>query len=471
MINQFSHEQFISPFSWRYGSVEIRQIWSEHHKRYLWRKIWVELARAQAKAGIIQSQQAEDLAANVDRIDIARAHEIEDRIHHDLMSEVQAFAEQCSIGGGIIHLGATSADIEDNADALRIRESLDIILTKLTELLLAFAEQIEHYAGHTAMAFTHLQPAEPTTTGYRLALYAQDALADLQGLRAVRAGIYGKGLKGAVGTAASYIDLLTGTTSSHAQMEQQVMAALNLPSVLIASQTYPRKQDWQVISALAGLAGSIYKFAFDLRILQSPVIGEWHEPFGRQQVGSSAMPFKRNPVNAEKLDSLGRLVQSLTQVAWDNSSHSLLERTLDDSANRREILPVAFLAVDEMLGVSLRLVKGLRVDEAAVQRNLARYGVFSAVERVLMAVSKAGANRQEMHEYLRECSLRAWQAVEQGLPNPLAEELASSDVLAQYIPRKAVLPLLEIQNYVGDAPSRARELAAQIRHVTTISQG
>ena len=205
------------------------------------------------------------------------------------------------------------------------------------------------------------------------------------------------------------------------------MSALDLPTYPITGQTYPRKQDWQVLSALSGLASSLYKFAFDLRLLQSPVIGEWGEPFGKHQVGSSAMPFKRNPINAEKIDSLGRLVVAMERVAWDNASHSLLERTLDDSANRRESLPVAFLAADEMLRVTTGIVSDLRIDRLAAAHNFARFGVFSAVERVLMASVKAGADRQVMHEHLRAHSLAAWAALADDQPNPLVEALANSD--------------------------------------------
>ncbi|MEO8392677.1 MAG: lyase family protein, partial [Chloroflexota bacterium] len=230
----------------------------------------------------------------------------------------------------------------------------------------------------------------------------------------------------------------------------------------IAGQTYPRKQDWQVLIALSGIAGSLYKFAFDLRILQSPVIGEWHEPFGKQQVGSSAMPFKRNPINAEKIDSLGRLVVSMERVAWDNASHSLLERTLDDSANRREILPVAFLATDEMIRVTARIISDLRIDENAAARNFARFGAFSAIERVLMAVVKAGADRQEMHEHLRTHSLAAWAAISEGQPNPLIEALANSPTLAVYLTPEQIRALLDASAYVGDAPERARQFAYHV---------
>lgn len=458
----FTHEVFLSPFTWRYGTQDMRAIWSEAHKRRVWRRIWVELARAQNAAGLVTAEQVTDLEAHVEQIDIERAEAIEADIQHDLMAEVRTYAEQATIGGGIIHLGATSADVEDNADVIRIRESLDLTLVSLGNLLRAFAELIEKVADTPIMAFTHIQPAEPTTMGYRLSLYAQDLLDDYRTLQTTRQNLRGKGLKGAVGTSASYGELLKGTGMTPTELEARVMAALELPPYPIASQTYPRKQDWQVTSALAGISGSLYKFAFDLRVLQSPVIDEWHEPFGRLQVGSSAMPFKRNPINAEKIDSLGRLVVAMERVAWDNASHSLLERTLDDSANRRETLPVAFLAVDEMIRVTTRIIKGLRIDEKAAKRNLDRFGSFAAVERVLMAAGKAGANRQELHEHLREHSLAAWAQIANGEPNPLIDSLANSSTLAHYLTPDEIRTLLDASVYVGDAPTRARQFATQI---------
>ncbi len=458
----FTHEQFLSPFTWRYGSPAMRAIWSEANKRRVWRRIWLELARAQQAAGLVTAEQVADLAAHVEQIDIERAEAIEAQIQHDLMAEVRTYAEQCSVGGGVIHLGATSADVEDNADVIRLRESLDLVLTSMCDLLRRFGQAIEQWADTPTMAFTHIQPAEPTTMGYRLALYAQDLLDDYRTLQTARANLRGKGLKGAVGTGASYGELLQGTGLTPADLEARVMAALDLPTYPIAGQTYPRKQDWQVLSALSGAAGSLYKFAFDLRLLQSPVIDEWHEPFGKQQVGSSAMPFKRNPINAEKIDSLGRLVVAMERVAWDNASHSLLERTLDDSANRRETLPVAFLAADEMIRVTARIIGDLRVDVKAAQRNFARFGAFSAVERVLMAVTKAGADRQEMHEHLRTHSLTAWAAIANGQPNPLVEALATSPTLTLYLSPDQIRALLDANAYVGDAPQRACQFAAQL---------
>jgi adenylosuccinate lyase len=459
----FTHDDYLTPFTWRYGSPEMRRVWSEAHKRRLWRRIWVALAEAQQAAGLVTAEQVADLRAHQDDVDLARSAEIEREIRHDLMAEVRAYAGQCPIGGGVIHLGATSADIEDNADALRMREALDFVLERLREALLALAAQIETWADAPTMAFTHLQPAEPTTTGYRLAQYAQDLWADWRELSQVRSELRGKGFKGAVGTSASYVQLLDGTGMSPEALERRVMEALGLEAVPVATQTYPRKQDYRVLSALAGLGASLYKFAFDVRLLQSPPIGEWAEPFAAGQVGSSAMPFKRNPIHAENMDSLARLLAALPRVAWDNAAHSALERTLDDSANRRTILPEAFLIADELLLRALRLIRGLQIDRAAAARLLAAYGAFAATERLLMELVKRGGDRQALHEVIREHAMAAWTEVRAGRPSPLVESLCADPRITLHASRDQIVFWLDAGGYVGDAPERARRLASVLR--------
>ncbi len=459
----FTHDTYLSPFTWRYGSDDMRRIWSDTYKRTLWRRIWVALADAQREAGLVTAEQVADLRQNQENIDLDRAHAIEAEIHHDLMAEVRTYAEQCPLAGRIIHLGATSMDIEDNADALRLRAGVDVLLVRLRALLVRLAELIEHRAGQVCMAFTHLQPAEPTTVGYRLANYGQDLLADWETLTHLRRTIRGKGLKGAVGTSASYHELLNGTGMTPSELEQRVMVALELEPYPVAHQTYPRRQDWDIVNALAGLAMTIYRLAFDLRLLQSPLFGEWSEPFGSKQVGSSAMPFKRNPINAENLDSLARYVASLPRVAWDNAAHSLLERTLDDSGNRRVVLPDGFLATDELLRRANRILVGLHIDEDAIQRNLDRYGVFAATERLLMETVRAGGDRQELHEIIREHSLVAWAAVRQDEPNPLVANLAADERIKMLVEPERVVELLQAEDHIGDAPERALALAAHIR--------
>jgi adenylosuccinate lyase len=452
---------YLSPFSWRYGSQGMRQLWSEVYKRRLWRQIWVALAQVQSEFGLLRPEQVQDLRAHMDDVDIPQALEIETAIGHDLMAELKTFASQSLSGGGSLHLGATSTDIEDNADAFRLRQSFDLLIDSLSRLLGILAEKIDAWADFTLMGYTHLQPAEPTTLGYRLALYAQDLLMDWEALRRSRAHVRGKGFKGAVGTGASYAELLS--SDALAEFETRLSTLLGLPFFPVTAQTYPRKQDYQVIASLAGLGSSLYKLAFDLRFLQSPSIGELSEPFGRQQVGSSAMPFKRNPIQAEKIDSLARYLAQMPRLAWDNAAHSILERTLDDSANRRSLLPEAFLTADELLITAERIVDGLQINQAAIGRNLAAYAPFAATERVLMALVKAGADRQAMHERLRQHSLAAWEAVESGQANPLTLALCRDPELLRYLSSEQITGLMDASRYVGNAPQRARLLAQDIR--------
>lgn len=454
---------YTSPFSSRYGSSEMRALWSEEHRRKLWRRIWISLAEAQGKAGLVKANQIEDLRAHAEQIDLKRALEIEKEIGHDVMAEVKTYAEQCKIGGGIIHWGATSADITDNADVLRQREAIALVLVRLSKLLIAFAERIESTRDLSCMAYTHLQPAEPTTFGYRLALYAQDLLTHYEALLRLGDSLRGKGMKGAVGTQASYTEILDGNKMTPAGLESSVMQSLALEPFAIATQTYPRVQDYSVLSTLAALAASLHKFAFDLRILQSSGFGEAAEPFGEKQVGSSAMPFKRNPVNAEKICSLARLVAASPMIVWENAAESLLERTLDDSANRRTAIPESFIAMDEMLITATRIVSGLRVDEIACARNLEKYGAFAAIERVMMALVRVGADRQKMHERLREHSLKAWEAINTNQPNPLVEMIVSDQQLLVYLQPIKLRSLMDARDYVGTARERAGEMVKIIR--------
>jgi adenylosuccinate lyase len=455
------YETYLSPYTWRYGSQAMRQIWSEVNKRKLWRKLWVTLAEVQADFGLVNADQVADLRLQMGMVDIPRALEIEAEIHHDLMAELKVFAEQCQLGGGILHLGATSMDIEDNADVLRQRESLDLVLGGLRDVLMLLAHDIDTWADLPLIAFTHLQPAEPSTLGYRLAGYAQDLLMDWQTLQATRQELRGKGFKGAVGTGASYAELIG--IDNLGEFENRLSAYLDLPFFPVATQVYPRKQDYMLLSHLAGLGASLHKFALDLRLLQSSPIGELGEPFGKQQVGSSAMPFKRNPVQAEKIDSLARLLAQLPRTAWDNAANSLLERTLDDSANRRTVIPEAFLISDELLLTTKRILSGLQVNEDAIKRNLEAYAPFAAVERVLMALGKAGADRQVMHEYLREHSLTAWVEVQSGKPNLLADLISHDPEITHYLPTDELCQLMDVSHYLGDAPQRARQMAGTIR--------
>ena len=452
----FGFDTFISPLTWRYGSSEMKALWSEEHKRLLLRRVWIALAKAQNKAGLVSDAQLADLQAHAEDINIERALEIEAEIHHDLMAEIKTFAEQCKTGGGIIHLGATSMDVLDNADALRLKQSVELILKKTKELRASLAEKVRKYKDVPCMAFTHIQSAEVTTVGYRLALVIQDLDECIRELEALE--IKGKGMKGAVGTRASYKCLLEGTGMTSDQLDKAVMDELGLVAFDGATQVYPRTQDLRIMHSLDSLSCALAKFALDFRMLQSSAIGEWSEPFGKSQVGSSAMPFKRNPINCEKIDSLCRYIHSLVPNAWDNASLSILERTLDDSANRRLFLPQAFLSMDEVLTTARKVVDGMNVHEATIRRNLEAFGVFAATERLLMELGRRGADRQQMHEVIREQSLKAWADVQEGKANPLVGLLSSEASVLKYMSKDEVIAILDASDYYGDASAMAMKI-------------
>lgn len=463
MAETFSHDTFISPLSWRYGSRRMRAVWSEVRKRKLLRRFWVALATAQAECGVVTWAQARDLEARQDDVDLDRAAEIEAEVRHDLVAEIRTFAEQCPVGGGIIHLGATSNDALDNVDALRMQESLGIVEQRLEDLLATVEERIEQWADVPVMAFTHIQPAEPTTAGYRIACFGQDLLMDLDAVRRECRAVKGKGVKGAVGTAAPFAELLEGTGHTAAQLEQMVMRSLGLQAFTVATQTMPRKQELQIAQVLSGIAGSLHKFALDSRILQSRMIGEWSEEFGEHQVGSSAMPFKRNPIAAENICSLARQVSAQVSVAWQNHANAILERTLDDSGNRRLFLPELFLLTDEILTRAKKLLGGLSLDLGRSRSTLHAFGQFAASERVLLAAVRAGGDRQVLHEVLRRHCMTAWSDVEQGRENRLADLLADDPAVRACLSPGRVRALMSVDTYLGDAPARARMVGSAIR--------
>jgi adenylosuccinate lyase len=459
-----------SSFSNRYASDEMRRLWSDPARRMLWRRVWIAVAQVQVEAGLVTAEQLEDLKEHSAAIDLPRALEIESEIGHDLMAELKTYAEQCSQGGSILHWGLTSADVQDNADILRQRTALSLLLEKLKDLLLGFAGQIKATAALPVMGYTHLQPAEPITLGYRLGVTAQDLLGHYFALQRLRASLRGKGIKGAVGSSATFVDILENTPMKADEFENSVMKLLGLKSYFIAGQTYPRVQDFQLLSVLSGLAASMHKFALDLRVLQSPGIGILAEPFGKKQVGSSAMPFKRNPIRAEKICSLARLVQSSAATSWHNAADNILERTLDDSANRRTILPEAFLALDEILITCKTIIDGLVVDEMRSEAILEKYGPFAATERILSALVMAGADRVEMHERLRTQSLTAWEAVRLGKPNPLIENICADTSILKYIQPTQVRSLFDTRTYLGLAPEKAEKIAAILEETFKIDE-
>ena len=457
----YSHDTFLSVFTWRYGSPEMRRLFSEHSNRATWRKLWVHLAEAQAGYGLVSKGELEDLRGKMTDVDIERSHEIEKRIRHDLMAEIRAYAEQAPVGGGKLHLGATSADIEDNADMIRIRRALDLILTRLTACLASVTKIVSEHKGTVCMGWTHLQPAEPTTLGYRFANYAQDLVLDVQLVEGLSRFTRGKGFKGAVGTSSSYTTLVSPKGNPRA-LEDAVMKKVGLEAFPVATQTYPRKIDYLVVTTLASIAQSAHRFASDIRLLQSPVFGELLEPIREEQIGSSTMAFKRNPVTSERICSLARYVATLPTVAFMNASNTLLERTLDDSANRRIIIPEGFLAVEEILLLYNSITSKLRLYPHMMKRNLERFGIFSATETLLIRLTALGADRQAMHEKIRSYSFQAWEKVLNGEENPLIEMLRGDPTIRAKLASGEVDRLLDPSNYTGDAAERCTRFLAEV---------
>ncbi len=422
------------------------------------------LAEAQSKYGLVTRKELADLKSKMgpEHVDLKRAHEIEREIGHDLMAEIKAYAEQCPIGGGKIHLGATSMDIEDNADVLRMKAAFDVILTRLTNCLDSLSKHITKYKDLACIGWTHLQPAVPTTLGYRFANYAQDIVLDIYNVENLLENLMkGRGIKGAIGTSASFQRLL-GRKGKSADLEKDVMQKLGLKTYSVSTQTYPRKLDYMVLSLLASIVQSTHKFGLDLRHMQSPAYGEMSEPMKETRVGSSAMPFKKNPVTAERMCSLARYVGTLPRVVWENAAQTIFERTLDDSANRRIVIPEGFLATDECLMLYDRVVRDVRIYPVILKRNLEKYGAFSGTEAILMKLVERGGHRQQMHEKLRELSFKAWERVMIGEENPLPQLLKQDRTISSKLSGEEIDRLLDPTEHLGDARERCEKFVKEV---------
>jgi len=464
-MKNFDFSTYLSPLTWRYGSDEMRKIFSEKHKYELWRKTWVALAEAQHQVGLISKGELDDLKKNEKDIDIEKIFKLEKDTKHDVVAAIKEFAEKAKVGGGKIHLGATSMDIVDNTDMVRVMEAMEIVEKKVVIILKILSEKISEYSDFPCLGYTHLQPAEPTTVGYRLAFYAQDLLTAYEFIQFAKKTIKGKGMKGAVGTAASYKELLKGKTISVGELESKVMKSLGIDATLISGQVYPRLYDFIVLNSLVMVTSALAKFTGDLRILQSPLYGEWSEPFGKKQVGSSAMPFKKNPINSENICSLARFVATLPQVASENASLSYLERTLDDSANKRIVVAEAFLTTDQILMTAEKIISGLVINKERISFNLNQYSSFAASESIILEAVKNGADRQEMHEALRINSMIAWKDIQEGKKNPMMKLLSEDKLISKYLNKDQLEKLMEVEAHIGDAPERAMKLVKLIKQL------
>lgn len=457
-MTTFTYDTYLSPFTWRYASKEMRYIWSEENKRLLLRRVWVALATAQNKVGLVTNEELNDLKNHQNDIDIPRALEIESEIHHDLMAEIKTYAEQCKIGGGKIHLGATSTDALDNAEAIRLKEAIKLVNTHINNVIKAINRLIKTYGNVPCMAYTHLQSAEETIYAHRLSIWkesfehAKTALNDIK--------ILGKGFKGAVGNYSGYDVLLknktlNGKPFTSLDMEKFALKELKLDAFEFTGQVYPRYQDLRIMQALSLIAAISGKIALDIRILQSSGFGELSEFFSENQVGSSAMPFKKNPINAEKINSLSRFVQSLESSAWGNAVNSALERTLDDSANRRLFLPEGFLGIDEILLTLEKELLKLTINKNSIQYNREKFGVFAATEGLMMKAASKGGDRQELHEVIREESIKAKLILEKTGVNPLKRLLSENKELLKFFTKEEIIDIL---NTEAELPSIHKKL-------------
>lgn len=454
-----SHEHYDNPLIARYASEEMSRLWGPQRKFRTWRQLWVVLAEAEAELGLaITPAQIVELKAHVDDIDFAAAEQYERKLRHDVMAHVHAYGDVCPTARGIIHLGATSCYVTDNTDLILIREGLQMLAGRLARVIDRLATFAAQHRALPCLGYTHLQPAQPTTVGKRACLWAYDLVHDLEEVEHRLAGLLARGVKGTTGTQASFLELFGGDHAKVRQLDELVSRRLGFPgSYAVTGQTYSRKVDLQVLAVLSGIAASTHKAATDLRLLQS--FKEIEEPFEEHQIGSSAMAYKRNPMRAERICGLARFVMSLESSASSTLATQWLERTLDDSANRRLTLPQAFLAVDAILLLLENIAGGLVVYPKVIQQRLSAELPFMATENILMGAVAAGGDRQDLHERIRRHSQAAAAQVKQhGEANDLLARLKNDPAFA----RVDLDAMLDPRQFVGRAPEQVDEFVAEV---------
>lgn len=432
----------------------MQALWSERRRIGLWRRLWLALMESERDLGLnIPAEALAQLRAHLDDVDLDRAADVEKRLRHDVMAHIHALGEQAPAARPYLHLGATSAFVTDNADLILMREGLTLLLGRVAAVLVALSHTARRHRALPCLAYTHFQPAQLTTVGKRATLWMQDLLLDAEELLYRSESLQFRGVKGTTGTQASFLELFDGDHDRVRELDTRVAARLGFPRVFpVTGQTYTRKQDAQLLAALAGVATSAAKFATDLRLLQHE--GELLEPFESEQVGSSAMPYKRNPMRAERMTSLARFVVELAGNGWHTAAEQWLERTLDDSANRRLVIPEAFLATDAILVLATNVAAGLEVREAVIRRHVEDAMPYLATERLLMRAVKAGGDRQRLHEVIRVHSLAVSQAgAERGAANDLLARLAA-DPAFRALGIAARPDELDPTLYVGRAPQQ-----------------
>lgn len=394
---------YVSPFGNRYGSDRMTYLFSEGNRIVLWRSLWYQLAKIEMELGLpITKEQVDEMGSKLFDADIDRAKEIEKVTKHDVVAHIRHYAEQCPKAAPIIHLGATSCFVTDNADAILMKDAVEILEDKLQKLCTSISSLAWETKGIITLSYTHFQPAQPTTMGKRASMWLQDVVIDMENLSYQKGRIKMLGCKGATGTADSFLELFDNNKEKVKELDRRLSEACNMDVFPISGQTYTRKQDSYVMQVLSGIAQTASKIATDIRLLSG--LGEVHEPFGSGQVGSSAMPYKRNPIMCEKVCALSRFVICGSQNAAITAATQWLERTLDDSANRRVMIPEMFMATDEILDTLISVMEGLVVDDAEMWRHTGLQYDHVFMERVLMDSVKAGGDRQKLHEKLNRYS-------------------------------------------------------------------
>ena len=456
-----AHDIYKTPLASRYASYEMQHLFSEDVKFRTWRRLWIALAEAEQELGLpITEEQLEQLRAHKDDINYEVAEAREREVRHDVMSHVYAYGVQCPAAKGIIHLGATSCYVGDNTDLIVMYEALALIRRKLVALIRHLARFADAYKNQPTLAFTHFQPAQPTTVGKRATLWMQDLLLDLEDVEHCLAHAKLRGAKGTTGTQASFLELFEGDHEKVRALDKKIGEKMGYPGVYaVSGQTYSRKVDTRVANILAGIAASAHKMSNDIRLLQH--LKEVEEPFEKSQIGSSAMAYKRNPMRSERIASLSRYVMIDALNPAITSATQWFERTLDDSANKRLSIPEGFLAIDGILDLCLNVVDGLVVYPKVIEKHMMAELPFMATENIMMDAVKAGGDRQELHERIRELSMEAGKTVKvEGKDNNLLELIAADP--AFNLTLEELQKTMDPKKYVGRAKEQTESFVAKV---------
>lgn len=455
------YDRYVSPLSERYASREMQYIFSPEKKFCTWRRLWVALAEAEHELGLpVTEEQIDELREHMEDINFEVAKEREKAVRHDVMSHVYAYGVQCPKAKGIIHLGATSCYVGDNTDIIIMTEALKLVRKKLINVMDELAKFADRYKAQPTLAFTHFQPAQPTTVGKRATLWLMDLKLDLDDLDYLIGSMRLLGSKGTTGTQASFLELFDGDHEKCRELDRRIAEKMGFEGCYpVSGQTYSRKVDSRVLSVLAGIAQSAHKFSNDIRLLQH--LKEVEEPFEKNQIGSSAMAYKRNPMRSERIASLANYVMSDMMNPMLVASTQWFERTLDDSANKRLSIPEGFLAVDGILDLYLNVVDGLVVYPKVIEKHLMAELPFMATENIMMDAVKAGGDRQELHERIRQLSMEAGKNVkEQGGDNNLLELIAADPAFGLSL--EDLKKAMEPSRYVGRAPRQVEEFLEEV---------